>query len=116
MNLCFTDIPDLLITFEPSMLIYEGSSLRLCCLSNIRFPNETILWLNTKVGRQIRLPPSTACLYFVKISRNDSGIYTCKAEYEGQKVTTNITLNVLRKFDFSFRLSSFERSNIIFIL
>lgn len=93
-NLCCTDSPDLLITFEPSMLIYEGSSLRLCCLSNNSLPNETISWLNTNVGRE---DGSTACLHFVKISRNDSGIYTCKAEHEGQKITANTTLKVLSK-------------------
>ncbi|VDI30149.1 Hypothetical predicted protein [Mytilus galloprovincialis] len=88
-------IPDLLITFEPPMPVYEGSSLSLCCLSNNRYPKETISWFNTKVGRQYRPHPSTACVHCVKTSRNDSGIYTCKAEYEGQKVTDNFTLNVL---------------------
>lgn len=91
-NLCF---PDLLITFEPSMLIYEGSSLRLCCLSKQSLPNATIGWVNTEVCRQDRPHPSTVCLHFVKTRRNDSGIYTCKAEYEGKEVTANITLNVL---------------------
>lgn len=101
-NLCFIDIPDLFITFEPSMLIYEGSSLRLCCLSNNILPNTTIGWVNTKVRRQDRPHPSTVCLHFVKTSRNDSGIYTCKAEYEGQEVTANITLHILRRFAFLF--------------
>lgn len=105
---CFADKPDLLITIETPMPIYEGRSLRLCCRSNNRFPNETIWWFNPNFGRQDRPHSSTACLHFVKTSHNDSGIYTCKAEYEGEKVTANITLHVLRKFDFCFfSVSSF---------
>lgn len=100
--LCFADIPELLITFEPSMSIHEGSSLRLCCISNNSLPNETITWFNTKVGRQDRPNPTTACIHFVKVSRNYSGIYTCKAEQDGQRFTANIPLDVLRMFYFWF--------------
>lgn len=90
--LCFADIPELLITFEPSMSIHEGSSLCLCCISNNSLPNETITWFNTKVGRQDRPNPTTACIHFVKVSRNYSGIYTCKAEQDGQRFTANICI------------------------
>lgn len=82
------------------MSIYEGSSLRLCCISNTSLPNETIGWFNTQVDQQDRPNPTSACIHFVKISHNDSGIYTCTAAQDGHKFTASIPLDVLRTFGY----------------
>lgn len=87
----------------------------MCCLSNSRVAPETLGWFNQKHGNQEQHDKSTACLYFEQIGRNESGIYTCKSEHEGQKYTISTSLHVLCKFTFIFFEYGFFNTKLIYL-
>ncbi|CAC5408085.1 unnamed protein product [Mytilus coruscus] len=81
-------IANLSITYDPPKPIYEGYPLRLCCLTNNHLSNETVRWYSEKQGLQKPQKNSKkTCLPFVNVNRNDSVVYICKADHEGQTVT-----------------------------
>ncbi|CAC5417640.1 NCAM [Mytilus coruscus] len=82
------------ITYDPFVPLKEGHSLNLCCHSNSTVLNQTLRWFNEQRGLQEPTLSSEACLYFKNFSRNDSGNYTCIAEYEGEIGTKDILLSV----------------------
>ncbi|CAC5382478.1 unnamed protein product [Mytilus coruscus] len=84
------------------------------CLSNNRLPKQTVAWLNNTVGRQESHNLSTACLYFDNIRRIDGGIYICRGEQEGKRVTKNVTLNVL--FTYSSEDKPLSSKDVVIIV
>lgn len=83
------------MTYDPLLPIQEGQSFNLCCYSKRNVPHQTFRWSDEKHGIRIEnYHSSKACIYFQTIFRNDSGTYTCTAEYRDQTLAKNVTLLV----------------------
>lgn len=88
-----TEISELEIHYERFGVINEGQVLNLCCQSKSVDSNQTLRWFNELHG-MLEQRLSSTCFHFDEILRNDSGVYTCIAQYEGGIGTKNITLVV----------------------
>lgn len=98
------DLFELEIKYEPFGVINEGQSLDVCCHSKRTNLNLILRWFNPLlVTQEKRL--TSPCFHFDEILRNDTGVYTCIAEYEGGVGTKNITLLVSCKIYFFFSIN-----------
>lgn len=91
-----SDKPEVLISHEPSGALFEGPKKKLCCEIDSN-PNVIFMvWYKNSIT-QIK-NNSSACLVLEKVTRQDSGNYTCFAGNEIGNGSSTASVVVFCKF------------------